>query len=515
MNRRFNLVVAFILFGISASWAQNLWGTTSSGAADNKGVLYKTNSNGAFNAVMHNFVTDFPGASPQNSLTLAGGKLYGMTQSGGANNQGIIFEYDPVGNTYINKFDFSAATGTYPSGGLVLASNNKLYGMTTYGDGGSNDKGVLFEYVPGSISINVLFNFSTVDAANPYGSLIQASSNGKLYGMTSGGGSNGAGVIFEYDPIGLVYTKRVDFSGTAGARPGSAPYGNLVEASNSKLYGMTNTGGGSNLGVLFEYDPAIDTYFKMLDFTGSNGSMPRGSLYSASDGNLYGMTTAGGTNGLGILFQYNPGSTSVVKKIDFNGSNGAAPSGGGLFKASNGKLYGTTASGGANNVGTLFEYDIVASTLTDRVDFSTGSTGDNPKCSLVETNGLLYGMTPTGPGPSGNGTLFSFNTNGTFQTKLSFSNSIDGSAPLAGLVTAPNGMLYGMTSVGGANAQGVIYEFDPGGNVYTKKADFDFATTGANPVGGLVLGANNLLYGVGNRSRNSSNGSVETILVPG
>ena len=36
---------------------------------------------------------------------------------------------------------------------------------------------------------------------------------------------------------------------------GSSPYGSLLEADDGKLYGMTSRGGSNNLGVLFFFDP--------------------------------------------------------------------------------------------------------------------------------------------------------------------------------------------------------------------------------------------------------------------
>ena len=74
------------------------------------------------------------------------------------------------------------------------------------------------------------------DGAYPgYLKLLQAS-NGKLYGMTREGGSNGAGTIFSYDPATSAYTQLKDFDDTNGANP----YGSLVQASDGKLYGMTS-----------------------------------------------------------------------------------------------------------------------------------------------------------------------------------------------------------------------------------------------------------------------------------
>ena len=70
---------------------------------------------------------------------------------------------------------------------------------------------------------------------------------------------------------------------------------------NGKLYGTTSSGGAGTSGVLFEYDINTDTYAKKVDFTGSNGANPYGDIVQATDGKLHGMTNGGGANSM-VLF---------------------------------------------------------------------------------------------------------------------------------------------------------------------------------------------------------------------
>ena len=489
MKFRFTLFLGLLLFGFSAFAQRSLWGSTSSGFSDNKGAIFKTNDDGTGYAVKYNFVTDFPGSSPQNTLTLANGKLYGVTYGGGANDLGVLFEYDPVANTYTRKFNFSSTDGTNPQSGLLLASNALLYGMTK--SGGANGFGVLFEYDPVNDVFTKTIDFTSGTGTNPVGNLMQAA-NGKLYGMTSAGGANGGGTLFEYAITGTgTPNKMFDFSA------GSSPFGDLVEASDGNLYGMTQFGGANSVGVLFKYTPGLTSIVIKIDFATTNGAYPYGSLILAANGKLYGMTSFGGTNGQGILFDYNVSTGILTKQIDFNNStNGAAPLSK-LFQASNGFLYGTTFNGGATNEGILFEYHIVGNILSKVVDFSATSVGANPNTSVIQAaDGLLYGITPSG-GPAGNGTLFSYNpVTALIQKKVDFSNSTNGSNPQAGLVMAPNGKLYGMASNGGNNLQGVLYEFDPVGEVYAKKVDFSYPSSGGSPSGSLVLANNGNMYGL-------------------
>jgi uncharacterized repeat protein (TIGR03803 family) len=491
------IILTFTFFlSPSTSLCQNhteLWGMTSSGG-NGGGVIFKTDSCGNNQQVMFSF-RDFPGENPNDGLCLASnGKLYGMTYAGGARGRGVLFEYDPVTNIYTKKMDFIGITnGNHPNGSLIQDTNGSLYGMTS--SGGLNDLGVLFEYNPNTDTYTKKFDFAgTPNGSYPFGSLLQAS-NGKLYGLTSEGGIYNGGVLFEYDPVIDTCIKKLDFD---GATNGNRPTGTLIQASNGKFYGMSERGGANNYGVLFEYDPILDTCISKLDFAGAtNGRYPGGSLIQASNGNLYGMTSSGGVNNKGVIFEYDPDTCTYVKKIDFSGIIDGYQPHGSLMQASNGKLYGMTYYGGANNMGVLFEYDPVLNTYTKKLDFVGDINGSNPAGSLMQaSNGKLYGMTHMG-GFSNYGVLFEYDLNTDFYIKeLDFSKTINGSTPYGSLVLATNGKLYGMTYDGGVNKLGVIFEYNPVSNIYTKKLDFDGTNNGSYPYGSLIQLSNGNLCGM-------------------
>ncbi len=439
-----------------------------------------------------------PGRSPEHlKLCQAGsGKLYGMTFRGGAYDLGLLFEYDPTTNNYTSKVDFNGLlNGASPYGSLLKSSSGKLYGMT-YG-GGLNSKGVLFEYDPVTNVYTKKVDFNGVlTGAEPIGGLVEAS-NGKLYGMTSRGGVNNIGVLFEYDPVTNVYLKKMDFS-FSSVVTGAEPLGGLIQASNGKLYGMTFKGGTSNLGVLFEYDPIGNTYVKKIDFNGSNnGSFPRGNLMQASNGKLYAMTSSGGVNNGGVLFEYNPISSSYLKKVDFNGTlNGAAPYGE-LIEVSSGNLYGLTSFGGVNNFGVLFEYNPTTSLYNKKLDFDPGIHGRNPRGSLLQLgNNKLFGLT-NGGGANNAGTIFEYNILLNICTKkVDLNGPINGAYPCGSLAEAPSGKMYGLTQSGGITNAGVLFEYNPATNNYTKKIDLKDTLTGRGPYGSLTLVGSSKLYGM-------------------
>jgi uncharacterized repeat protein (TIGR03803 family) len=356
--------------------------------------------------------------------TYAQHKLYGMTFLGGTNDDGVLFEYDPVTSTYTKKLDFDSASssiGGCPGGSLMQASNNKLYGMAALGGTNGGNAGVLFEYNSDTDTYTKKFDFDSIDAQGccpsgciPVGSLIQALNN-KLYGMTTYGGTNGYGVLFEYDITNNTYTKKLDFD---SINTGAYSYGNLMQASNGKLYGMTTYGGANDDGVLFEYDITNNIFTKKLDFVENNtGSWPNGSLIQVN-GKLYGMTYAGGANGVGVLFEYDPNTNTYIKKFDFDYTNTGDFPEGSLLQASNNKLYGMTTQGGTNNDGVLFEYDLGTDTYTKKLDFDSASTGKYPRGSLMQTpDGKLYGMTTQG-GTNNNGTFFKYDITTNTYTKI-------------------------------------------------------------------------------------------------
>ncbi|HEX7414518.1 MAG TPA: choice-of-anchor tandem repeat GloVer-containing protein [Bacteroidia bacterium] len=376
-----------------------------------------------------------------------------------------------------------------------------------------------------------LHDFDSINGSQPMGSLMQAT-DGMLYGMTSNGGTSNNGVIFKYNPTTSTYTKNLDFAttGTSGSIAGSFSQGTLMQASDGMLYGMSYAGGGvsgggcgsGGCGVLFQYNPTTNVYTKKFDFADTNGANPYGSLMQATDGMLYGMTNQGGTggtciDGCGVLFQYNPATSIHTKKLDFAGTtNGSYPKGS-LMQASDGMLYGLMPGGGTSSIcwggcGVLFQYNPATNTYTKKLDFDS-INGRGPAGSLMQaSDGMLYGMT-SGGGASTNcsnigcGVLFQYNPATNVYTKeLDFTGATNGQYPIGNLMQASDGMLYGMSVDGGVSGGscgsggcGVLFQYNPATNVYTKK--FDFAGTGAtidgsNPNGSLIQASDGMLYGM-------------------
>ncbi|MFH2096571.1 MAG: choice-of-anchor tandem repeat GloVer-containing protein, partial [Bacteroidota bacterium] len=254
-------------------------------------------------------------------------------------------------------------------------AQSELWGMTQLG--GDFSGGVIFKTENDGENQEIVFSFNSNCGSNPQYTKLCEASNGKLYGMTQWGGTYDMGVIFEYDIYTHKYSRLFDFDGVVS---GKYPDGSLCLASNGKLYGMTSGGGVNDLGVLFEYDISSGIFMKKVDFDGTNnGANPHGSLIEASNGKLYGMTYYGGSSNKGVLFEFSPGSGTYTKKIDFNGTNCGSYPYGSLAKGPGSFLYGMTSSGGQNGKGVIFYFYYTNSSYAIKVNFNGASNGSKPR----------------------------------------------------------------------------------------------------------------------------------------
>ena len=441
-----------------------LYGTASSGGNNNKGGLFRFDPADNTCTILYSF-DGTVSSSSKGLMQAANGKLYGMTTSLGNNNNGTIFEFDLTSNTYTVLYDFDGTNGRSPDGVLVQDVNGKLYSTSVYGGYNDNNGGLIFEFNLTGNKYTSVYKFGgTLNGSYPNGGLLQ-SYTGKVYGMTQFGGVNDRGVIFTVDAIQHTFTKLYDFESTNG----TSPNGSLVQGADGKLYGMAN-GGANGMGVIFQLDPVTHAYTKRYEFDGSQGAYPAadGSLIRASNGKLYGITVGGGVSDKGVIFEFDPAIGGCTKRYDFNGASGEAVDGT-IMQAANGKLYGTTYSGGSNDGGVIFEFDPTSYTYVKLHDFDDTS-GSGPLGRLVQDfNGKLYGGTSNG-GATNAGTFFEFDITTKTYTKLRDKGSN------GGLIEASAGKIFGMTG-------SAIFEYDITANVFTDKVAF----SGANGSGWLNL----------------------------
>lgn len=488
----FSFLLTAAIHGVCHAQGQ-LWGTTRKGGATGGGVIFKTNADASsYYETKKQWALNTPGAFPQASLIQASdGRIYGVTPSGGAYGDGVLFAASPSGFYQVMWHFWENYEGGRPLGGLVEAANGKIYGLTSRG--GPNYNGTLFEYDPVSQLLSHKIHLTALTGSMSFGSML-AASNGKLYGTCRDGGSAGYGVLFEYDPTSNVFAVKHHFDNATGA----APYGSLTQAVNGKLYGTTSQGGADGSGVLFEYDFSTESFIKLYDFVSSTGKLPSGALVQASNGKLYGMCPGGGANDGGVIFEYDLALSqyTLMRSFIHGDVMGSRPFGG-LTEASNGKLYGLTARLGADHVSisVIIEFDPATGTSGHKLgaSFSNGA-GDYNYSSMFRSGNSLYGVSPKG-GETGSGVLFSYSPLiDTYYKVLDFDYGEDGALPYAGMTLAGNGKMYGLLSTGGSGKKGLLYEFDPVTEAYAKKVEFT-GSNGANPLGEMLLASNGKLYG--------------------
>jgi uncharacterized repeat protein (TIGR03803 family) len=357
------------------------------------------------------------------------GNFYGTAYEGGANcapdGCGTIFKITPSGTlTTLHSFcsQSNCTDGEYPEAGLIQATNGNFYG-TTY-EGGANCApdgcGTIFKITSGG-TLTTLYNFCSQsgcsDGYYPEAGLIQAS-NGDFYGTTTFGGTGGVGTVFTITPGGTLTTLH-SFCSQSNCTDGEYPEAGLIQATNGNFYGTTYAGGAANSrGTVFKITPSgtLTTLYSFCPQSGCpDGSDPQAGLAQATDGNFYGTTFAGGAHDLGTVFKITlSGNLTTVHSFCSVGypdcADGDLPRFGALVQATNGDLYGTAPSGGAQiYYGIIFKITPGGS-LTTLYSFCPQSgcpDGDDPRGTLVQdTNGNLYGTTFAG-GANGFGTVFS------------------------------------------------------------------------------------------------------------
>ncbi len=473
-----------------------LYGVTANGGANGYGTLFSyVLSNGAFSDLFD--FDNTTGSQPNGELIQASnGKLYGITTGGGAIGSGTLFEYDIAHSTFTKKVDMAIFdTGGFTIGGLVLAPNGKLYALLAFG--GNNFYGTIIEYDPGTTACLKKYDFTLSDGTNPYGSLV-LNANGKLYGLGSSGGTTGQGSLFEYAPGATTITKKFDFDGLNG----SSPLGSLATSSDGKMYGMTAGGGLNGAGTLFEFDPANSALMKKKDFIyAPEGAEPANPLAFASN-KLFGTAIGGATN-LGVFYEYDLGTGTYAKRLDLTKASGNF--GIGAIAHPNGKIYVLTSSAGPSpdSNGAIVEYN-PATGLSDVVHIFDGTiNGSNPASITYSKNGKIYGV--AGGGLTHGGVLFEFEpTSGTYAKKVDFDYSTSGQFPLS-VVEGPDGMLYGLTQYGGSAGGGTIFKYDPHLSQFTKLRDFSGAD-GSLPSGKIAFGQDSKFYGITSNGGQSNRG---------
>jgi len=414
--------------------------------------------------------------------------LFGTNQVGNGN----IIQYDISGNQLKSLFSFSN-DGLLPRGfsDLTRGDDGHYYGVTTAG--GKTGGGVIFQFDSSTRAYRVVYNFSTATGEFPTGKLL-ASRDGKLYGMAAGSAegdphfTENTGFIFSFDPMSQQYTVVWDIGSY-----GHIPVGGLAEADNGKLYGIISNG------QMFSFDMRTSTFAIEYLF---NQDI-RSGMTKGSDGKFYGIFGLGGPESYGVVYSFDPNTRSYTVEHFFKdaASDGAYPYGG-LSPEYNGTFYGSTLRGGAFGNGILFSYNITSGLFSLLYSFPDDRHDDRSSyySLAVGADGTLYGNEQSGPFSydvvNGMYTLLNRQTKSSgssFEETFVINKSglltvhpgrndysvikpfeaAGGLKPANTLISGSGQILYGTTTQGGVNKRGGLFSFDPANSSFQMLADFN------------------------------------------
>lgn len=384
----------------------------------------------------------------------AEGVLYGITSIANAVTGGLVFRLAANGSSIRTLYSLQTASGYGPGGGLLLASDGRLYGTTVFGSTSTiNSAGTVFSLTTSGTQFTILHNFATftvigIDGANypansdgvsPAGELIQGS-DGALYGVTSAGGPNGTGVVYRISRDGTDFDVLHTF-GAVTDEPGDTgdveippvnadgigPAAPLLAAADGFLYGAASAGGPNGTGTIFRLRPDGSEFAVVYSFTAlvdsteetstnADGATPVAGLTDGGDGRLYGVASRGGSSGLGTLFALDPLGGVYTVLHQFDGTTGRQPEGE-LLLGLDGRLYGTTAFGGedwsASNAayGTIF---VIARDGTGfvRLHSFNFQNGFRPTGRLLQTDASTFIGVTQGGAQCEEGSVFQFSLTG-------------------------------------------------------------------------------------------------------
>jgi uncharacterized repeat protein (TIGR03803 family) len=343
-------------------------------------------------------------------------------------------------------YDFKGGQDGYGPSGGVIEVGGSLFGTTVRGGGGLY--GTVFKFDRGTGSETILHGFQGgTDGDTPVGGLVYE--GGKLYGVTQAGGgeceSAGCGTVFAIDSATGAETVLHSFQGEPD---GMFPI-NIAYAGGA-LYGTT-LNGGTGPGIIFKVDVATGAETVLYDFGSSINAFPgnlifvKGLLYFGDTGAIYSLDPA-----TGRLKVVSSASTAI----------GDGPV---QLVYDSGKLYGTSASGGLQGYGTVFEIDLPSGLETTLYSFDGGNDGFYPSSAVTYENGLLYGETDY-DGIGQEGLVYSVNPVSGKEKVVCTFNGNKGANPGGGLLFKPGAskkaVFYGTAGGGGKNQDGTIFQIN-------------------------------------------------------
>jgi uncharacterized repeat protein (TIGR03803 family) len=342
---------------------------------------------------------------------------------------------------------------------LIQAPDGNFYGVT-YGQAGKTGAGgTVFQMTPAGV-LTIIKRFATQPLNAPDAPLLYYKKT--LIGVVQDSPTKpNSGALFAVTgypdgPWGKDFFHRF-----TGMPDGTFPVGGggLILGPSGDLYGTTNGGGSAGKGTIYKVNTKSRNFTVVYSFTDITGTgvFPNTALVRANDGNFY-----GGAEGLqgAAIFEMTP--NGQVKPVEQLTANQFLT--GPLTQGSDGNLYGT--AGGLYSP-IQIQPDIVFRFTTGpgggvQFLFSLGEYGQTMGV-IQGPSGNLYGLTYS-DGTAGKGTVFELSSDGFFNVLHNFGDGTvqnDGAYPVGTLVVGSDNNLYGTTSGGGSAGLGTVFRISP------------------------------------------------------
>jgi uncharacterized repeat protein (TIGR03803 family) len=488
-----------------------LYGVTFRGGRQNEGTLYGINKDGTGYRAVHHFGGSDDGKHPSGALLLAtDGGLYGTTTSSAAGDKGVVYRFDPATGVMKVLKRLEGATVLLGRTGVIEGRDGALYGVA---DGDTTNATAIFRLNKDGTGYRIIRSLprANSDFAWSRAPLFEGS-DGLLYGTCINGGTYNRGCLFKLNKQGNEFQTMISFGATP-ADPQS-PAGGVIEGSDGQLYGQLQYGSGpqgDNEGAIYRIS-RTGTNFQFLHlFSTYTLSNPIGQLVESADGRLYGVTKRGRAEYGGVfvinkdgseftsllnpaLYQFpgftptlvdnsliygvasNEGSeTGLIYRLPITGGAGSilqeiTPTGGSpveplaLLDASDRWIYGLTDNGRTSSP-YFYRMRRDGSAFTLLREFLRDATGQREPYTLSteDTDGSVLAPSLFA-GTKGGGALVRLSRSGEYSFAQDFGTSFQGPGPSTpgGVLRLTDGSLLGFSFNGGTSGNGTVYRVEPG-----------------------------------------------------